>query len=204
MSVLPGSENQAKAHGSSRNLGGPVVSTRISGWSYRTNNSWPSQPRSAAVGAKSERTTWYGQAKATKRGPKDDRASEHFIVAMKPGNSTRGNPVERRECRVGEPLEGNMAGASKSGTVSTKQQRIVELAKQAPPMSFTSLAYFMDIDWLAEAYRRTRKDGAGAVDGQASEQLSPAGRLRGKWVPRVFFGLRQPAMVHRGSTRLAK
>jgi hypothetical protein len=32
---------------------------------------------------------------------------------------------------VKEPLEGNMAGASKPGTVSTKQQRIAELAKQA-------------------------------------------------------------------------
>jgi group II intron reverse transcriptase/maturase len=33
-------------------------------------------------------------------------------------------------------------------------------------MSFTSLAYFMDMDWMREAYRRTRKDGAVGVDGQ--------------------------------------
>jgi retron-type reverse transcriptase len=65
-----------------------------------------------------------------------------------------------------------MAGASKPGTVSTKQQRIVELAKQAPPMSFTSLAHFMDIDWLLEAYRRTRKDGAVGVDGQTAEDYA--------------------------------
>jgi group II intron reverse transcriptase/maturase len=32
-------------------------------------------------------------------------------------------------------------------------------------MAFTSLAYLMDIDWLKEAYRRTRKDGAVGVDG---------------------------------------
>jgi group II intron reverse transcriptase/maturase len=32
-------------------------------------------------------------------------------------------------------------------------------------MAFTSLAYFMDIDWLFEAYRKTRKDGAVGVDG---------------------------------------
>lgn len=61
-----------------------------------------------------------------------------------------------------------MASASKLGTVSTKQQRLVALAKQAPPMSFTSLAYFMDIEWLTEAYRRTRKDGAVGVDGQTA------------------------------------
>jgi RNA-directed DNA polymerase len=49
--------------------------------------------------------------------------------------------------------------------VSTKQIRIAELAKQSPQMSFTSLAYMMDVPWLQEAYRRTRRDGAVGVDG---------------------------------------
>jgi len=40
------------------------------------------------------------------------------------------------------------------------------LAKQSPPMSFTSLAYLMDLPWLLEAYHRTRKNGATGVDGQ--------------------------------------
>ena len=52
-----------------------------------------------------------------------------------------------------------------SANVSTKQERIAELAKQSPQMAFTSLAYLVDIDWLKEAYRRTRKDGAVGVDG---------------------------------------
>jgi RNA-directed DNA polymerase len=43
------------------------------------------------------------------------------------------------------------------------------LAKQAPQMAFTSLAYLMDIDWLKEAYQRTRKDGAVGVDGMTAE-----------------------------------
>ena len=51
-------------------------------------------------------------------------------------------------------------------SVSTKQQRIAELAKRSPQMGFTSLAYLMDIDWLREAFYRTRKDGASGVDGQ--------------------------------------
>jgi RNA-directed DNA polymerase len=59
-----------------------------------------------------------------------------------------------------------MAGASKPDTVSTRQQRIAELAKQAPPMGFTSLNHHLDLPWLAEAYRRTRQDGAPGVDGQ--------------------------------------
>jgi group II intron reverse transcriptase/maturase len=50
--------------------------------------------------------------------------------------------------------------------VSTKQQRIAELAKQQPEMSFTSLNPYLDVDWLREAYRRLRKDSAPGYDGQ--------------------------------------
>ncbi len=56
-----------------------------------------------------------------------------------------------------------------SSTVSTKQQRVAQLAKQSPQMGFTSLAHLMDIDWLHEAYRRTRKDAAAGVDGMTAE-----------------------------------
>ena len=54
-------------------------------------------------------------------------------------------------------------------TVSLKQQRIAMLAKRNPQMSFTSLAYLMDLDWLREAYGRTRKDGAVGVDGVTAD-----------------------------------
>jgi group II intron reverse transcriptase/maturase len=40
------------------------------------------------------------------------------------------------------------------------------LARQSPQMAFTSLAYHMDLDWLTEAFYRTRKNGAVGVDGQ--------------------------------------
>lgn len=56
-----------------------------------------------------------------------------------------------------------------SSTVSTKQRRVAKLAKQSPQMGFTSLAHLMDIDWLHEAYRRTRKDAAAGVDGMTAE-----------------------------------
>lgn len=56
-----------------------------------------------------------------------------------------------------------------SEDVLTKQRRIAYLARQSPEMAFTSLAYLMDIDWLMEAYRRTRKDGAVGVDGVTAE-----------------------------------
>lgn len=54
-------------------------------------------------------------------------------------------------------------------SVSTKQHRIAELAKRSPEMGFTSLAHLMDIAWLHEAYRRTRKDGAVGIDGQTAK-----------------------------------
>ena len=57
-----------------------------------------------------------------------------------------------------------------SETVSTKRQRIAELAKQAPEMAFTSLAHHIDLEWLQEAYRLTRKDGAAGVDGQTAKE----------------------------------
>ncbi|MCZ6856866.1 MAG: group II intron reverse transcriptase/maturase, partial [Gemmatimonadetes bacterium] len=57
-------------------------------------------------------------------------------------------------------------------TVSPKQQRIAMLAKRSPQMSFTSLAHLIDIDWLREAYRRTRKDGAVGVDGVTADEYA--------------------------------
>jgi len=62
-----------------------------------------------------------------------------------------------------------MAGASKPDSVSTRQQRIAELAKQSPQMGFTSLNHHLDVAWLFEAFQRTRKDGAPGVDGQTAD-----------------------------------
>ena len=58
---------------------------------------------------------------------------------------------------------------SNLSSVSTKQQRIAELAKQSPQMSFTSLNHHIDFSWMVEAYRRTRKDGAVGIDGQTAK-----------------------------------
>ena len=62
-----------------------------------------------------------------------------------------------------------MSETSSSSSVSTKQLRIAQLAVEAPTMAFTTLAHHIDMDWLREAYRRTRKDGAAGVDGQTAE-----------------------------------
>ncbi len=59
-------------------------------------------------------------------------------------------------------------GTSRPDTVSTKQRRIAELAKQMPQASFTSLNGHLTAEWLKEAYRLTRKDGATGIDGQTA------------------------------------
>ncbi len=67
------------------------------------------------------------------------------------------------------PLEGTMPGTPSPDPISTRRQRIAELARQSPQAALTTLAHHIDIDWLKEAYRRTRKDGAVGVDGQTAE-----------------------------------
>lgn len=52
--------------------------------------------------------------------------------------------------------------------VSTKLQRIAELARKAPQMAIRTLAHHIDVEFLREAYRQTRKDGAVGVDDQTA------------------------------------
>jgi group II intron reverse transcriptase/maturase len=71
-----------------------------------------------------------------------------------------------------EPLEGKMAEPQSSVDISTKLERVAKLAREAPDMAFRTLAHHIDIDWLREAYRRTRKDGARGVDGQSADEYA--------------------------------
>jgi RNA-directed DNA polymerase len=65
-----------------------------------------------------------------------------------------------------------MAGTPSPSTISTKQQRIATLAREAPEMAFTSLSHYIDIEWLQGAYRLTRKNGAPGIDGQTAEEYA--------------------------------
>jgi len=56
-----------------------------------------------------------------------------------------------------------------STDISTKLERIAKLAKEKPGVALTTLAHYIDADWVREAYRRTRKDGATGVDGISAE-----------------------------------
>ena len=63
-----------------------------------------------------------------------------------------------------ELVEGQMAGTKGSGTVLTKQDEIAALAGIEPKRVLTTIAHRIDMEWMREAYRRTRKDGAVGVD----------------------------------------
>jgi len=61
-----------------------------------------------------------------------------------------------------------MEEAPTSQTVSTKLERIAARAREAPT-ALRTLAHHIDVDWLKEAHRRTRKDGAAGVDGVTAD-----------------------------------
>jgi group II intron reverse transcriptase/maturase len=63
-----------------------------------------------------------------------------------------------------------MKGTSNPQPISTKLERIAELARKMPGAELRTLAHHIDIEWLREAYRRTRKDGAAGVDGRTARE----------------------------------
>ena len=65
-----------------------------------------------------------------------------------------------------------MTETQSSQDISTKLERIANLAKDKPGVSLLTLAHHIDVDWLREAYRRTRKDGARGVDGRGAAQYA--------------------------------
>ena len=80
-----------------------------------------------------------------------------------------GKSAQTTHCREGEAgynvfLEGTMGDTQGSQTISMKLQRIAKQAGSNPEIVFNNLYHLLDFDFLLEAYRRTRKDGAPGVD----------------------------------------
>lgn len=65
-----------------------------------------------------------------------------------------------------------MTGTPNPESVSTKIERIAKRAREMRGVGLNTLAHFIDIDWLREAHRRTRKDGASGVDGRTAEEYA--------------------------------
>lgn len=86
------------------------------------------------------------------------------------GERVPANPVEGRGSQITEPLKGKTSGTPSPINVSTKLQRIAELAKAKPGIALDNLAHHIDVGWLRAAFDRTRKDGAVGVDGQTADE----------------------------------
>jgi RNA-directed DNA polymerase len=70
--------------------------------------------------------------------------------------------------RAREPLTGNRKGTLNPMELSTKRQWIAELARKKPETALHSLHHVIDLDWMREAWRLTRKDGAPGIDGMTA------------------------------------
>ena len=62
-----------------------------------------------------------------------------------------------------------MARAPTLSTVSTRRLQIAKMAKEAPDMALTNVAHHVDVEWLREAWRLTRKNGAVGIDEQTAD-----------------------------------
>lgn len=91
-----------------------------------------------------------------------------------------------------------MKGTPTPDLISPRLQRIAELARQMPTEALRTLAHHIDTDFLREAYRRTRKDGATGVDGRtAAEYESNLDENLGQLLDRFKSGTYRAPPVRR-------
>jgi RNA-directed DNA polymerase len=58
-----------------------------------------------------------------------------------------------------------MGGTLNPANLYTKRQQIAERARKKPNTALYSLHHVIDLGWMLEAYRLTRKSGAPGIDG---------------------------------------
>ena len=85
-----------------------------------------------------------------------------------PTGPTGGKDVVGRE----ESEEAKMAGTLRPESISTRLRRIAKLARENPKMVMLTLAHHIDEQFMYEAYRRTRKNGAKGVDGEGAQEYA--------------------------------
>ena len=56
--------------------------------------------------------------------------------------------------------------------LSTKRQRIAELARTERGVALSTLHHVIDLEWMQEAHRLTRKDGAAGIDGVTADDYA--------------------------------
>jgi group II intron reverse transcriptase/maturase len=130
----------------------------------------PRRQRLAGAGANNETQRGTAERGRPERGGTIGWESEHLDSTGEAGEPTQGTRWREEGRRETELLEGKVTGTPISEDISTRLQRIAQLAKEDAQRAFLSLAHHIDIDFLREAYRRTRKDGAAGVDGQTAAE----------------------------------
>lgn len=78
--------------------------------------------------------------------------------------------MEGRGCRSKGIGQGKTEETLRSEIVSTRLAKVAELARKNPGMVITTLAHHIDKEFLEEAWRRTRKDGAPGIDGTTAAE----------------------------------
>ena len=69
-------------------------------------------------------------------------------------------------------MAGNTGGGMNPTNLSTKRQRIAELARMERGVALSTLHHVIDLEWMQEAYRLTRKDGAPGIDGVTADDYA--------------------------------
>ena len=132
---------------------------------HRTGSSPGAAPPEGAGGIERSAASTVGPERPARTARPDAR--REVVTAHgtdETGEPVRRDPAEGRGSRSTEPRAGKAPRMPSLDSVSTKRARIAQLAKEDPNRALTSLAHYIDIEWLREAYRLTRKDGAPGVD----------------------------------------
>ena len=86
------------------------------------------------------------------------------------GEANPSDPVEGRASRNGDLGERKMTGTGNPKDISTRVDKIASIARKYHDRALSPLAHHMDITWLREAHKRTRRDGATGIDGRNMAQ----------------------------------
>jgi RNA-directed DNA polymerase len=89
-----------------------------------------------------------------------------FIVPVRSGNRAWRDPKEGREApRLESHWRETWERTLDLTNLSTKRQWIADLARSKRGVALRSLHHVVDLEWMKEAWRLTRKDGAAGIDG---------------------------------------
>ena len=105
-----------------RNLGDLLVSAPTDRVGPRWNSPGIADRTLAVHRSAARVAARYGRVKATKRGGMDEQESEHSRVPWKRGHAPERTPG--RECRIMDPVEGQMTEAPTSERIATQLHRI--------------------------------------------------------------------------------